>query len=110
MPIQTETYTTWSLAATLALQTRISQRDLLSINYIPKEVKIKNGIAYRCKYKERDSRLDFYHSHRWEKTGDEETKIPDQTKVISDYNLMLRKIIILAGHFNLSFSVIESVG
>ena len=72
------------------------------------EVKFENGIAYRCKYKDRDSRLNFYHTHRWEKIGEEETKSTYQAKVISDYDLMLRKIIILAGHFNLSFSVIES--
>lgn len=43
------------------------------------------------------------------KIGNEEAKTSDQTKVISDYDLMLRKIIKLVGHFNLSFSVIESV-
>ena len=75
--------------------------------YQCKEMKFEDGIAYACTYKERDSRLDFYHVHRWEKI-DNADKTPEQKKSISEYELLLKKIAILAGHYNLSFSVIES--
>ena len=76
-------------------------------HYQCKEMKFEDGIAYECTYRERDNRLDFYHAHRWGKI-DINKKTPEQKKSITEYELLLKKIAILAGHYNLSFSVIES--
>lgn len=76
-------------------------------HYICNEMKFEDGIAYSCSYQERDNRLDFYHVHHWEKIENEK-KTPEQRKSISEYEMLLKKISILAGHYNFSFSVIES--
>lgn len=71
-------------------------------------IKFENGFTYKCVYKERDSRLDFSHEHEWVKIDDVEVKTKEQSESITEYELLLRKIVILAGYYNLSFSVIES--
>lgn len=71
-------------------------------------IKFENGFTYKCTYQERDSRLDFLHPHEWVKIDDIEEKTAEQTESITEYELLLRKIVILAGYYNLSFSVIES--
>ena len=76
--------------------------------YCCTEIKFIDGIPYRCKYRNRKSRIDLQHSHMWEPITDLDKLSSEQTKSISDYDLLLTKIMILLGYYNLSFSVIES--
>ena len=48
------------------------------------------------------------HNHKWAEVNETDELTSEQTKSISDYDLLLTKIMILLGHYNLSFSVIES--
>lgn len=77
--------------------------------YKCKETKFEDGRVYQCKYENRLNRLDFYHEHDWTEVDANDINITkDQKKSVSDYDIMLTKIMLLAGHHNLSFPVIES--
>lgn len=76
--------------------------------YKCESMKFEDGKVFHCDYKNRLSRLDLGHEHIWKLVGDKNEITKEQVKSANDYDMMLTKIMLLAGHYNLSFSVIES--
>lgn len=76
--------------------------------YKCKAMKYIDGIPFKCSYKNRKGRINLEHIHKWEEATNQNELDSEQTQSISEYNLLMTKIMLLLGHFNLSFSVIES--
>ena len=76
--------------------------------YKCKSMKFEDGKVFHCDYKNRLSRLDLEHEHIWKLLGDKQDLTKEQITSVNDYDMMLTKIMLFAGHYNLSFSVIES--